>query len=1310
LVRAALLAVACTPAFGQEPAAAPRHAELVRLGDEAKRLIDDGKFAEAASVGERLLALSRDSLGEHHVECVALLERLAGVYRQAGDLPAAESRWGEALAWREAHQGAGHWQAVNARLALESLRIERRLSAEERQRLEQAALASNKVLPLSLEGRLAEALASAEQAYATWKEVLGESHPSHCSGLIGLATVYEHQGDNARAAELYEQASESAKQVFGEQHPQYADALIYQTRVLAKIGDLARAEVSCRRASEIFKETFGEKNARYVDCLRRLATISRASRHYATAEQLLEQVLQITKEVVGEKHADYALSLFSLGELYRDMGDFARAEPLFRQALEINKTVLGHQHPDYAASLNHLAELYLLMGDYVRAEPLCRQALEIRKAVLGEQHPIYAASLNNLAQAYFLMGDYARAEPLCRQALEIRKAVLGEQHPIYAASLNNLAEVYREMGLYARAEPLLRQASEILKQVVGERHSDYATSLDNLAGLYQSMGDYARAEPLYRQALEIKKTVLGQQNPDYATSLNNLALLYRAMGDYARAGPLFRQALEIRKAVLGEQHPSCATSVDNLAGTYFLMGDYARAEPLCRQALDINKTVLGQQHPDFAKSVNNLALLYRAMGDYARAEPLYRQATELYKRVLGQQHPYYATSLDNLAGLYRVMGDYARAEPLCRQALEIRKAVLGERHPNYATSLNNLALLHLSVGDYTRAEPLYRQALATIVAHGEATAIVQDEAGQLAHWRSVRDYLDSYLSCLLQRNGEADVAYQAVLAWKGAILMRQRAARLAADSADLAPILAELQSTVGQWSALAAGMPPNDPRWKDRWAELTRRKERLEGELSRRSAVYRAATAEVSLVDLQGALPDGAALVDFFEFGLTAPSTDQPGKLDWRRSLVAFVLRPDSEVRMFDLGPVAPISAAIDAWRSSYGASAEAQAAGALLREKLWAPLEAEIGGASLVLISPDGALGRLPFSALPGKNPDRYLIEDATIALVPAPRLIPELVADKERKELPKDLLVVGGVDYDHRAAGKANDPAATASRRRPWERGITAATEQREVVGGFAWSYLSGTESEAAYIAGLYERLMGLAAGSPRVVYLRGPAATEETFRGAAPECYLLHLATHGFFASEEMTSALEADDPQRALRDNPFGERLAAVRGYSPGLLSGLVLAGANDPPKIPDDPAELAVMPDDGYLTAEEIAFLPLSGAQLVVLSACESGLGETAGGEGLLGIQRAFQVAGARTTIATLWKVNDEATRRIMEEFYRGYLEEEMSPMAALRAAQRWALANPDLVPRGADAPHDATTSNRLPPRYWAAFTLSGDWR
>jgi CHAT domain-containing protein len=337
----------------------------------------------------------------------------------------------------------------------------------------------------------------------------------------------------------------------------------------------------------------------------------------------------------------------------------------------------------------------------------------------------------------------------------------------------------------------------------------------------------------------------------------------------------------------------------------------------------------------------------------------------------------------------------------------------------------------------------------------------------------------------------------------------------------------------------------------------------------------------------------------------------------------------------------------------------------------------------------------------LPGKEPGKYILEEYRLALVPVPQLLPVLVNNPNRKQLAKQLLVVGGVIYDRRAQSEAPSPPpealAATGPWRPWQRA--------DLTPEGKWPFLDGTESEVMFIKTRYQEVTK--APADHVAELRGEEATKAQFCLLAPQCSILHIATHGFFLTPEEPSARAATSQPRST--NMFGDRLEEVRAQSPGLLSGLVLAGANDPPKMPKDLAELKSMPDDGYLTADEIAFLPLGGAQLVVLSACETGLGEVAGGEGLLGIQRAFQVAGARTTIATLWKVDDEVTRRIMEQFYKNYLEKGLSPSDALREAQLWALKTPDLI-RGADAPTSQTDSTRLPPKFWAAFTLSGDWR
>jgi CHAT domain-containing protein len=208
----------------------------------------------------------------------------------------------------------------------------------------------------------------------------------------------------------------------------------------------------------------------------------------------------------------------------------------------------------------------------------------------------------------------------------------------------------------------------------------------------------------------------------------------------------------------------------------------------------------------------------------------------------------------------------------------------------------------------------------------------------------------------------------------------------------------------------------------------------------------------------------------------------------------------------------------------------------------------------------------------------------------------------------------------------------------------------------------------------------------------------ATEEAIRMHAPRCRYLHLATHGFFAPESMKSALSPNQrgyemAWSAARDRRFEDR---VEGLHPGVLSGIALAGANRgaPPTMPPEPPA-----DDGIFTASEVAMLDLKGVDLVVLSACETSLGATAGGEGMIGLQRAFQVAGARTVIASLWKVDDTATQKLMEQFYRNLWEHKMGKLEALESAQKWLMKQ--------KRPDGGTYAD---PYYWAAFVLSGDWR
>ena len=614
-------------------------------------------------------------------------------------------------------------------------------------------------------------------------------------------------------------------------------------------------------------------------------------------------------------------------------------------------------------------------------------------------------------------------------------------------------------------------------------------------------------------------------HPDYAVSLNNLAWLYACQGDYARAEPLYRQSLEISKKALGENHPDYAASLNNLAELYCSQGDYAQAGPLCLKSLAIKKQALGENHPEYAVCLGNLAQFYCEQGAYCQAEPLQRQALEIAKKALGEDHPEYARSLRNLAGIYYAQRDFARAEPLGRQALEITKAALGENHPEYADGLNNLAVLYEAQGDYARAEPLLRQAVVIRRRQLESTAVVQSERQQLAMLQSVRSSLDHYLSltagqdqpspqpspilsCATGGRGEllSASAYQQMLAWKGIVFRRQRLACAGVQTPELAALFRQLQQVAGQLAqqAWATPDPKHSAHWRENIERLSTEKDRLEAELSAHSAAYRQAQKQITLEELQQALPNDAVLVDFLQNDHVALTATRAGTEKTRQQrLIAFVVRHEGPVLRINLGPARPLNDAIDTWRESFGISPASAAAGKLLREKLWDPIDAHIQDARIVLVSPDGPLNRLPLAALPGKKPDTFLLEERAIALVPVAQMIPEIVQAKASRPLPGNLLLVGNINYDAQPGpaevAQADGPAST--------RSLPA--------GSMHFQPLQGTRDEVAAIEKLYRHELG----TRGIRSLQESQATKATVLAEAGKYRYLHLATHGFFIEEKL-----------------------------------------------------------------------------------------------------------------------------------------------------------------------------------------------
>lgn len=990
---------------------------------------------------------------------------------------------------------------------------------------------------------------------------------------------------------------------------------------------------------------------------------------YSEALPLARRALELSEKTLGPAHPNVATALNNLALLYRDLGDYAQAIPLMRRALVILEKALGPEHPNVGAALNNLAELYHTTGDYAQAEPLYQRAFQIDEAALGPNHPSVAGDLNNLAELYRDTGNYAQAEPLNRRSLAILEQALGPEHPSVATSLNNLAELYRNLGDYAQAELLNRRALAIKETALGPAHPGVAISLNNLAAVYDDLGDYAQAEPLYRRSLAIREKALGPKHPNVAFSLNNLALLYANLGDFAQAEPLNRRALAIWEQALGPEHPSVALALNNLAGLYYATGNYAQAEPLLRRSLAIREQALGPEHPDLSQTLNNLAELYRRTGNYAQAEPLYRRSLAILEQALGPAHPDVAASLNNLALLYHSLGDYAQAEPLYRRSLAIREQALGSEHPSVAQSLNNLATLVAGQKKYPTALGLLQRGLRIQSRQLHNIFSFTTERQKLAFLHTISGYYEVYLSLLHQQFiTDPHVVNQGlalVLQRKGIVLDAQSRIRTAMKGrlSEAAQTNWErLSALQSQQSQLVLNRPKNLAleTYRQQLATLQTEIQTIEQTLARESAIVakdlkqRAITVEA----VARRLPEKSVLVEFtkiHDFDFT--------KGQWKPTYryLAFVLTKAGTVTLVDLGVASSLETqaqrVLEDVRDSVDQPQRSLESLAGLYTQLWGPLELALTGVDKILLSPDGLLNLVPFAALVDAQ-GRSLVERYRFAYVSSGREV--IQADGTFPPRDLTLLLVANPAFDTKGQEVGRSGGSMRS---------------RDFHGVFA--PLPGTQREAREIPPLIPG----PAHEKRI--LVGSLATENAVK-SAHSARILHFATHGFFLADQ-PPAVGRKWRDIAVVSTQLRPPLSAELRENPLIRSGLALAGANH--------AAESTHGEDGILTALEITALDLYGTELVVLSACKTGVGEVKTGEGVFGLRRAFALAGAQNLLMSLWAVEDETTVMQMTAFYRNL--RTLPPAEALRQAQLETIA--ELREKYGQAA----------PILWAPFILQG---
>lgn len=1083
------------------------------------------------------------------------------------------------------------------------------------------------------------------------------------AGLMNLAWLRDVQHDYAQAEPLYTRALAIREAALGGDHPDVADTLFALADVHAFQRRFDDAVAEYKRALKILVPALGATHLRAVDTVGRLAWVTAVQGNAAASGPLFDRTMELYHATPADP-ADVVVSLHVLGGLFQERQLFPQAERLYAWALKIMEANLGPDHINLCTGLNNLGGTYYAQGRYEDAAPYYERALTIVEAHYGPEHEATGTALYNLGDLYEAQARFADAEVVYRRALGVREAALGSEHPVVADSLDALATLYVTRGKFADAEPLYQRALAIREAARPSDPVAVATSVNNLGTFYQTLGELDAAQPLYERALALTEQRRGSQDMGVATSLNNLAALAHARNDFETAARLYRRSLAIREAVLGAEHPAVATGL------------------------------------------NNLATLLEAQGQYDEADAMYRRALAIQDAALGPAHPGLSTTLNNWARLHQTRGNYAAAEPLFLRAVELSRAGFGERHPAYARFRHNTGVLY---GNMQRPhEALDQQVLGL-----RAVMDMLRDLSLWAHEGRVQNYLgtleyrfDQFYSLLAQfptPPEDAARALEAHLAYKGltvdALARRNRLAVISGDP-KLAEIVTDLQNVSGRIStATLAGPGDRDPEAHKRMlAELEQRKDRLEEALARGAGEYDVArrAAHVTVAGVTQALPQSALYLDFVVY--TVYNYAEARWTDERRYL-AFALIRDAKgqpvVRIQDLGPAQTIDTAVRQLRAALQSPASSvrgiggvrPAKGAqpqvsvsqrsrVLSELVLQPFAKTLALSDQLQASPDGSLNLVPLEVLMFPGEEVYLCDRMPVVYT-----------------LGRDLHAMAGAraagDSDGRlyvfAAPNFGAKASATPRSGPT---IQTAQLARGAVRGWPVTFdaLPGTQQEAEAIEAV--------ATSGRVTAYIGEHATESQFKSLRRPAQV-HVATHGFFLQD--VEPVTADTERGIGGARPAtGANLdvatlwGSLELHNPLLRSGLAMAGFN---RLAEGGTE-ANAANDGVLTALEVTTMDLFGTELVVLSACDTGLGEVRRGQGVAGLRRAFRVAGAQHVLMSLWSVPDEETVWLMTEFHRRQLGGE-SPVDALqeaRASVRARLRERD----GTDHPH-----------YWAAFVLEG---
>jgi len=955
-----------------------------------------------------------------------------------------------------------------------------------------------------------------------------------------------------------------------------------------------------------------------------------------------------------EADTDLASDYYSKGVAFKNKYDLDSADYYLNTAADLFKK---HEVWDnYLIVNNELSTIYLARGEAKEAIEFLNPLVNLAIEKFGESNEYLANLYNNMGRAYFFRGDVNSALEFYDKALAIRIG-MGDKESIFASNLfNDMGNAYTEQGEFDLALDYYQKALDIRKKLLGEMNPETAVSYNNLGIIYREKAQYDKAIEYHKKALDIQRAIFGDDYPELANYYMGIGNAYKDKLELDQAMEYYQKAYLIRKRAFSENHPLVAKDLINIATIYAEQGDFDNAMSYFQNALSIQKHTLGDKHPDMAITYNNLGNIYEKQGQHDLALAFYLNALDIKKAVVGEMHPEIADYYTNIGNIYSAKGNYPQALEYHQKALDIKVQFYGQKHPAVVLPYLNIAQIYYDQKEYSQALINYQKSLASNVKgfdpeptnfysnpnvanyynaqnllsslRGKAKALV----GKYKIEENEGDLLTAY-TCYMKCDTVIDLIRKTSTSKKDKIEFGKVSAKIYDEAIDVcfklnlqqSKIVGDmylkqafyfseknkagvlLEALAGAEATKFAGIPDN----------LLE----LEKSLKNQISFYEKKLAEAYDEQTEQAVRNGLfkvnreydKLIADFEKNYPKYHEMKYNKKSLTVAQLQGVLDDETALRSYFIGDslmtIFTITKdKITMEKSPVGASFDLKIFG--FRNSITSSSASDVKYYTKEAWHYYNLLFPSP---LPEQVKRLVIIPEGNLGLIPFEALLTENYTGKiEQFNKYPYLIKKYEISYDYSASLFYKQFVAVKNEQTTTENWLGIAPVFRNssnlVINDNYITPLPATETEVKTIEKKIEDKNWQATvklfADASEAYMKSPDLKKFNF---------LHIATHGFVNSEK---------PE----------------------LSGIVLS-------------ENKAGNNDGVLYTGEIYNLELN-ADLVVLSACETGLGKVSKGEGIIGLSRSLLYAGTKNIMVSLWKVADESTSELMIDFYNNFLADD----------------------------------------------------